>query len=424
MISAKIATLLGRGFAVIALAVALAAGCQKPPQQGAPPPSAVTVSKPIQHMIVEWDEYDGHIYSPLMVSVAPQVSGQVIAEPFDEGKLVDAGQALFKIDPVPFRATLEGKRADMAKSEAQMESAQTDFDRYADALKSNAVSKQVYDTAKFALDQAKAQFESDKAAVDFAQNNLNWCNVTAPITGLVGQKEIKTGNVVNAGGSTPSELTTIQSIDPMYCLVDVDEASARRYAELQAKKQVLLNKQGQIPCYVSLDGDVGFPHAGYIDFFDNKFDATTGTRLVRGVFPNPPIPGLSSDKRTLIAGNHALMRIAGSPLENTLLVPDAAIGTNQDVKFVLVATPGGDAIPKPVQLGALFGPLRAIRSGLSPDDDVIINGQARVIPGRTKVAATPGPIEYDPSVFAMPEDLDLHSTTQASDSATQPGAGQ
>jgi RND family efflux transporter MFP subunit len=391
------------GIAVCALAVALAAGCRRAPQAQKPPPISVTVSQPISKEIIEWDQYDGHIFSQRTVSVVSQVTGQIIAASFKEGTLVHQGQTLFVIDPVPFKATYDGKKADADKSAAQMQSTKADFDRDADAYKTHAISEQVYDDAKFAYEQAVAQHASDVAAMVLAKNNLDWCNVVAPITGLAGKYEKDIGNVVTAGTPSPVELTTIQSLDPMYCYVDVDEASVQRYQELQQKKQVLLNAQGKIPCYLQLDDETGFPHSGYVDFADNSINIGTGTRTIRGVFANPPLPKLPYGK--IIAGNHALLRIAASSLQETLLVPDEAIGTNQDVKYVLVALPGGKAVPKPVQLGALFGPLRAIVSGLEPDDEVIIDGQARVIPGVTPVAPTEAPIQYDPKLFALPADL-------------------
>jgi RND family efflux transporter MFP subunit len=407
-----------RGIAACALLGAMAAGCSKAPQQGPPPPISVTVSHPIQHIVVQWDQYDGHVESPGMVDVEAQVSGQIVAAPFKEGEIVHKGQTLFRIYALPFQATLEGKQADMAKSDAQMESAQTDYDRYADALKSHAVSQQVYDNAKFAFDSAKAQYESDKAAVVLAKNNLDWCDVTAPISGRVGNYGVTVGNVVTSGVPTPTVLTTIQSVDPMYCYVDVDEASVQRYAKLAALGQQLTNVKGQVPCYLQLDNETGFPHIGYIDFKGNHIDAGTGTMQMRGVFPNPD--------GTLLPGNHALMRVAGSPLESTLLVPDEAIGTSQNTRYVLVAMPDGSAVSKPVMMGALFAPLRAIVSGLDPDDQVIINGQARVIPGRTPVAPTEAPIQYDPKIFELPKNVrTTQSATEpetepATESATQP----
>jgi multidrug efflux system membrane fusion protein len=407
------------GIAACALIGAMAAGCGKPPQQGPPPPISVTVSHPIQHIVVQWDQYDGHVASPQMVQVESQVSGQIVDEPFEEGSVVKEGQTLFLIYDLPFRAQLEGRDADMAKSYAQMLSSKSDFERYADALRTHAVSQQVYDNAKYAYDQAKAQYESDKAQVELSKKYLEWCNVTAPITGKVGYKQVTIGNLVTSGTPSPTVLTTIQSFDPMYCYVDVDEASVQRYNALAANNQLLTNVKGQVPCYLQLDDETGFPHTGYVDFMDNHIDPTTGTLQLRGVFPNPPLPKQPTGK--LLPGNHALMRIAGSPLESTLLVPDEAIGTSQNVRYVLVALPDGSAAIKPVVMGSLFGPLRAIVSGLDPDDEVIINGQARVIPGHTPfsshVAPTEVPIKYDPKIFELPANV---GTTQP---ATQPETG-
>ena len=266
----------------------------------------------------------------------------------------------------------------------------------------------MYDNARFALDQAKAQYAADQAAADSAKTDLDRCNIVAPITGLVGNKKVTVGNIVVSGTPQPAVLTTIQSVDPMYCNVDVDESSVQKYQELAAKKEQLVNARGQVPCYLQLDNETGFPHAGYIDFSGNAIDIATGTRPMRGIFPNPPLPG--QNVGALLPGNHAIMRIAGSPLEQTLLVPDDAIGTNQNIRFVLAVVPGKDggqiAIPKPVELGALFGTLRSV-TGLKPGDQVIIDGGVipRVIPGVTPVIPSEGQIKYDPAVFALPAGL-------------------
>ena len=369
------------------------AGCGKPPAAPASPPAAVTVSTPVQREVIEWDVYTGHLEAPESVNVEARVSGMLVASPFAEGSVVKKDQILFEIDPRPFQADLDAKRADLARAKAQVDIAQSNFEREKLALAGNAVSKQDYDTAKATLDQAQASLDGAKAALESSRLNLEWCSVTSPISGRVSYKNVTTGNLVTGGaGPAPATLlTTVESVDPVYCYVDVDENSVLKYQKLAMQRKHFSARDGRIPCYVELGNETNFPHEGYVDFVDNHVDTSTGTLKARGVLPNP-----SGD---LTPGFFASMRVPGSGRYQALLVPDSAILTDQDRRLVLVVGPDNVVQPRPVQLGALFGSLRAITSGLGPNDNVIINGQMHARPG-APVAPVAGTIAVNPSDFA------------------------
>jgi RND family efflux transporter MFP subunit len=347
--------------------------------------------------------------------VAARVSGLIVEEPFIEGSIVKKGDVLFVIDNRPFKADLDAKLAEQARDEAQLAIAELNLQRLVEPLKSKAISQQDYDNAKATRDQALAVVDGAKAAVESSRLNLEWCKVTSPIDGRVSNKWVTVGNLINGGIGQATLLTTIQSVDPIYCYVDVDERSVLKYEKLAAEKKRVSAREAKVPCFLELSNETGYPHTGVVDFVDNRVDPTTGTRRARGVFPN------SSD--LLVPGFFASIRVNGSGRYQTLLVPDTAVGNDQSERTLLVVGKDYVVAPRIVQLGSLFGGLRSIVAGLSADDRVIINGQAHARPGAT-VTATMAEIPVDPSLFAN----DASAVVQAppeiggASSATQPAA--
>jgi len=377
--------------AIVLLSLALV-GCDgKPPAPPAPPPAAVTVAFPVQREVVELDTYTGYLQAPESVNVVARVSGLITATPFTEGSIVKKGDLLFVIDVRPFQADLDAKIADQARAQAQLALAYVTLNRLIGLRKDNAISQQDYDNAKGNVDQAAATLASAKAAVEASRLNVEWCRVTSPIDGRVSNKLVTVGNLVNGGAGTATQLTTVQSVNPVYCYVDIDEHSFLKYQKLAAEKKRASIRDDRIPCFIQLANEVGYPHVGVVDFVDNHVDPTTGTLLVRGVLDNSS--GL------LTPGFFANMRIPGTGRYQALLVPDAAIGNDQDRRNVLVVNKDNIVEPHVVELGALFGDLRSILSGIKPDDRIIINGQMHARPG-SPVAPTEGTIKIDPAAFA------------------------
>ncbi len=368
-------------------------GCDGKPPVQTPPPPAVTVAHPVQKEVVEWDTYTGYLQAPESVNVVARVSGLIMETPFDEGSIVKRGDVLFVIDDRPFVADLDAKLADEKKAEAQQSIAQVTFDRLSGLRKDNAVSQQDLDNAKATIDQASAQVAGAKAAVESSRLNLEWCRVLSPIDGRVSNKLVTVGNLVNGGQGQATLLTTVESVNPMYCYVDVDENSVLKYQKLAIEKKRASARDGKVPCYVQLGNESGFPHEGHIDFVDNHVDPPTGTLRARGV--------LKTATGLLTPGFFARLSVPGSGRYKALLVPDIAIGNDQSERTVMVVNKDNNVEARVVQLGALFGGLRSIVSGLSVDDRVIINGQMHARPG-APVTPTDGTIAIDPAAFSDP----------------------
>jgi RND family efflux transporter MFP subunit len=365
-------------------------GSEAPPP---PPPPAVTVSRPLDREVIEWDEYTGWLEPVNSVEVRARVSGLIESVPFKEGAVVKKGDMLFTIDVRPFRADLNSKIADVARAQAQLLQASSDFKRFQEAVKTSAVSEKDLDSAKAAFDRANAELAAAQAAQAASQLNVDWCYVISPIDGRVSNKRVTEGNLVNGGAGQATLLTTVVSMDPIYCYVTVDENSVLKYAQLAREGKRVSARYAQIPTFMGVASENGFPHEGVVDFVDNTIDPTTGTVKGRGVYPNPD--------GFLQPGMFARVRIPGSGRYRALLIPDVAIGADQNRRFVLTLNADDVVEMHTVKLGALFGELRAIESGVTKDDRVIVRGLQRARPS-SKVNPTEQPIPESSVVLTAP----------------------
>jgi multidrug efflux system membrane fusion protein len=376
-----------RAIAVIMLASAGLAGCGGGGAQQGPPKATVTVMNPLQQTVTDSEDFPGRLQSPESTNIQARVSGVITETPFKEGSLAHAGDILFVIDDRPFKADLDNKKATVAKDAAQVDLTKAQLDRSQRLLQTKVVDQQDYDIANANYKQAQAQLAADQAAQETSELNLEWTRVTAPITGLVSKINVTVGNQITGGAGNGTALTTLVSVDPLYCYAPVPERTLLTYLDYAKKKGVSV-RDAHIGCSVQLENETGFPHEGYVDFIDNTVDPSTGTIQVRGVFQNPD--------NFLVPGLFARMRIEGGSPYKALLVPDEAVGTDQNERFVLVVDGSGTVKSKTVQLGRLFGTLRVIEKGVEPTDEVIINGLQRAIPGssvnvqQAPAPATPG----------------------------------
>jgi RND family efflux transporter MFP subunit len=290
---------------------------------------------------------------------------------------------LFRIDPRPFQADLDNKKAAVAQARATAVKAKADFGRSVELIKAQVIAPSDFDTTKASYGEAAASLDAAEAALETSRLNLEWTEVRAPITGRVSRMNVTVGNLVNGGSGQPTTLTTIVSIDPLYCYINVPESAALLYQE-QALKEKKGNVAGAaIACSLQLENETNFPHQGVIDFVDNQVDVNTGTQQIRCVIGNPTT--------ILTPGLFALTRIPASGRYNALLIPDAAVNTDQDERYLLIVGANNVVQQRPVKLGALFGNLRSITDGLKPGERVIVNGMqfaqsgAKVIPHEVPV---------------------------------------
>jgi RND family efflux transporter MFP subunit len=368
---------------------------QAPPPESQPPP--VTIAKPVQKEIIEWDYYTGRTAAVENVNITPRVSGYIDNVSFRAGDRVNKGDLLFVIDPRPYQAALDQAKAQLREAEANQQLQDANFARQ-DKLRLNGViAKEDYDTALSNKNQAAARVLAGAASVESAQLNLTFTRVISPIRGLIARELVTVGNLVQTDTTL---LTNIVSVDPIYAYFNVDERSVLRYQQ-QVRLGKLPNARHEaVSVYLQLANENGFPHQGSIDFINNQFSTSTGTLEVRGLFSNA--------NGVLIPGAFVRIRVAGSPLTSALLVSDRAVGTDQGQKYVLVVDKDNVVVVKPVVLGPEAEGLRVVRTGLTADDQVIINGIVNARPG-SKVS----PQQGDMNQFATNQlQLQTNKTTE------------
>ena len=355
------------------LLVALVAGCKGVIAPQAPPPATVSVSQPLQRDVIRWDQYSGYLSSPQTATVSARVSGLIEEAPFQEGAIVHAGELLFRIDPRPFQADLDNKKAAVAQANAMAAKTKADLERSTQLVRAQVIAQADYDTTKASYLEAAASLSAAAAALETSRLNLQWTDVRAPITGRVSRMNVTVGNLVNGGSGQATALTTIVSIDPLYCYINVPESAALRYQELALKEKTGNVAGANVGCFLQLENETNFPHQGMIDFVDNQVDVSTGTQQIRCVFSNPTT--------ILTPGLFAVTRIPASGRYQALLIPDAAVNTDQDERYLLIVGANDVVQQRPIKLGALFGTLRSISDGLKPGERVVVNGMQSAMPG-------------------------------------------
>ncbi len=360
---------------VLALAI-LAGGCNR--SQGGPegpPPVPAVATVTVQPQRIELTtELPGRTSPYLVAEIRPQVNGLIKKRFFREGSDVKAGQLLYQIDPAPFQVALESARASLSKARANLPSIRLRAERYQELLADKAVSRQDYDDAAAALEQAKAEIEYWKAQVEAARINLAYTRVTAPIPGRIGKSSVTDGALVTA--YQPTSLATIQQLDPIY--VDVSQSSAellrlKRHLESGRLRAEETNKKR---VKILLEDGTPYPLEGTLQFRDITVDPSTGSVTLRILVPNP--------KHTLLPGMFVRALVLEGIAEVALLVPQQSVSRNpKGEPFALVVDETGVVHQRLLSLDRALGDHWLVTSGLSGGDRVIIEGGQRARPGMT-----------------------------------------
>jgi RND family efflux transporter MFP subunit len=288
--------------------------------------------------------------------------------------MVKAGDLLFTIDRRPFQIALAQAQASLAQAKATLAFAESDLARAQGLAIGTVITQQTFDQRTQAKRIAEAAVATQQAAERQATLDLEFTELRAPVSGRIGDRRVSIGNLVTGGTSgNTSLLATIESIDPIRFEFTLDEASYLRYGDFAEQAAGAAERGPSLPVRLRLLDEQAFSHEGRIDFVDNAIDRSSGTIRARAVLANPD--------RRFTPGLFARVRMAAAPPKNELLVPDAAIGAEQVRKFVMVVDAENVARPKYVTLGPVVDGLRVITQGLTPDDNVIVNGLMRARPG-------------------------------------------
>ena len=350
------------------------------------PPPTVIVSAPLQREIVDWDVFTGRFDAVDTVEVRSRVSGYLQSVHFQDGDLVKEGDLLYVIDQRPFLIEVERAKARLKEAEAAQSLATAELERARQLLQRNNISRSVYDERVQDRLVAEASIAAAEAELESAELDLTYTQIEAPISGRISRNLVSVGNLIQGGSEGSSLLTNIVSIDPIHFYFESDEATFLHYTRLAARGDRLSQRDSGNPVQLQLADEQGYPHHGHIDFVENRVDRQSGTITGRAVFENGDglfTPGLFARARLQGRGPYA-----------ALLIPEAAIGTDQSYKFVYVVD--GDNVPqyRRVTLGERRGDLRVIDKGLEAGDRVVIDGLMRVRPG-TPVTPKEGEIPAD-----------------------------
>ena len=350
----------------------LLAGCHKketPP----PPPPTVLIAQPLRQRVVDWDDYVGRFLSIDAVDLRPRVSGYLTRVAFRDGQTVAKGQLLFVIDPRPYQAVLAQAQAQTARAVATLNNAEIEYRRAQALFEARAGSAQELEARKAAAQQARADLGAARANERQAALNVEFTRIRAPLAGRISDRRVAPGNLVTADQTV---LTSIVNDNPIRFSFEASEA-------LFLKRARSAQRHLGDPVDIRLGDEPGYRWHGTLEFIDNALDVNAGVIRGRAVVPNP--------KGLLTPGLYGHMRLPGSMPYDALLVPDDAVSSDQNRQVIY--TVGRDAVVREqaVQTGPLVRGLRVVRSGLKPEDQVIVGGRVRAKAG-AKVTPKPGRI--------------------------------
>ena len=377
-------SLWARSFPALVVSASLT-GCTAAPSGPAPAPPPVSVSLPVERKVTDHANYTGRIAAVDSVEVRSHVWGYLDKVNFKEGALVKKGDVLFEIDPRPYQALVEQAKAKIAQDQAQLTYDEAEYKRNASLVDSGGVTRSELDKSAAAKAVDIANIAADKAALAARDLDVGYTKVIAPVSGRASRYNVTVGNLIQSGDQGGGTLlTTIVSVDPMYVYFDPDEYTVLRVREKIREGKAKSARDVELPCWLGLANEEGFPHKGTLNFVDNQINPKTGTLRLRGVFENKD--------EALAPGYFARVRINIGLPHKSLLVSDRAIDTDQGRKVVYVVDKENKVVSRPVRLGEVHDGLRAIDDGLQPGERVIVTGLQQVRAGVT----------VDPKLVPMP----------------------
>ena len=356
--------------AIVAL---LLYGCDSGQKSATPPPVSEVVTVTVEpQQVVLTTELPGRTSPYRVAEIRPQVNGIIQKRLFEEGSDVNAGQVLYQIDPAPFQAALNSAKANLAKSEANAVAIRLRFERYKGLFAEKAVSQQDYDDREAALKQAEADIEAWKAAVETARINLNYTQVTAPIHGRIGKSNVTDGALVTAYQAVA--LATIQQLDPIF--VDVPQSTSELLRLKQRLNDGRLNQNGANHSQVKLILEDGTRYSmeGTLQFRDITVDPTTGSVVLRVVFPNPG--------GVLLPGMFVRAVVKEGTNDRAILVPQQAVSRDPKGNPLALTVDTEEKVQqRRLTIGRVIGDKWLVYSGLTSGDRVIVEGLQKVRPG-------------------------------------------
>ncbi len=367
----------GRRTSLVATGAAAAlltlAACGDQNHYVAPPPPKVTVAAPTKQVVTRYLELTGNTAAVNSADLVARVSGFVQDIQYQDGAIVKKGTPLFTIEPEPYDVKLKQAQAAEASAQATLKQAQAEYDRQSALVSSQTISRSSFDQATANRDAAQGSYDQARANTQLAQLNYDYAHVTAPFDGVVMARQVSVGQFVGGGG-TPTVLATIVQIDPIYASYNISEQDVLRIREEIARRGMGRDDLMQVPVEIGLQSETGYPHKGHFNYAAPMVNASTGTLAARAIFDNKD--------RSLLPGYFVRIRIPVSDEADALLVPDAALGSDQGGRYLLVVNKDNVVEHRNVKTGPLLDGMRVIDDGLKADDSVVVAGVLRAIPGQ------------------------------------------
>lgn len=345
------------------------ANSQSDSASSAPPPPSVNVDTITLTSVTDSAIFTGEFRSIDSVDLRPRVDGYIEKVFFNEGSTVEKGDLLFEIDPRPFKIALKRAEANVISAKAQHDLTIIELGRSEKLLATNAISKEIYDQNVTEEQIAKANYQEAKALQDNAQLNLDYTQITSPISGKISRAFITEGNFVNSGSTI---LTTVVSRNPMYVVFDADENNYINYVS-QLSDNLTPENSNNTKIQVGFSGQDTFSYDAALDFIDNQVNPESGTIRIRATIDNP--------NGIFLPGMVARIKMQISDEYSAVLIDDSAIATDQSKKYVLVVNDQNTTEYRPVVPGGLYEGKRIIKSGLAIGDSVVIGGGLKIRPG-------------------------------------------
>lgn len=334
---------------------------------GAPPPPEVATIVMNEEQIQLWKDFSGRLQAVDYVEIRPEVSGKLQEIRFKDGQKVTKGDVLFVIDAAPYEAAVQKAQADFQVAKNQYALARKNLERADDLVKTEAISKKIFDERQSASLVSKSVMDAAQAQLTNAQIDLDRAYVKAPISGRISRAEITLGNLVQS--SAAPILTSIVSDEGIYADFDVDEET---YLSTIYKEARDSESQTKIPVEMVLKSGSGASYTGVIESFDNRIDAKSGTIRVRAYFENKD--------QSLLPGMFVNVRLGTTGSNNLLMVSEKAIGTDQDRKFVYVVGADNKVAYREIKTGNSVNGQRVVLDGLKAGDIVITDGIMKIRP--------------------------------------------
>jgi RND family efflux transporter MFP subunit len=368
------------------------AGCKKKPPPMVPPPPKVTVMQPIKKVVDDYLELTGNTQAVNTVQLRARVEGVLEKVFFKDGQMVKKDQPLFRIQQNTYKARIRQAEGQILLQKSQRDYAQSELTRYTSLFQHKAASQTDIDNWRNQHDSAQANLQTAEAQRDLARLDLGYTDVFAPFDGRIDRRLQDPGNLVGSGGSTV--LAELVQIDPIYVYFTINDKELGRLME-STKGLPGMGKGRKRAIEVGLVNETGYPHKGWIDFTSTSLSPTSGTLLLRGILPNR--------EGKILPGLYARVRVSVKK-ESAFLIPQEAVGYDQQGPYVLVATPKNLVQRVGIQSDILLDHFRVIKKGLAGNEWVIIKGIQKAFPGR----------------MVTPERSELPPPNQATDPSSLP----